>query len=226
MSAAATAVLVACAAAAVLAPWARPTSRGVLARAQPSDVAGSADGPARASLEGGRWGPRRTRATHVSSAADEADAGVVLELLALAVRTAALPDALRAVGDAVGGPTGRGLTLAGAALRLGAPWDEAWRGCHEEGDPAQGRRRGARAEPPTLGLVETCLRGAWEQGTAPAPALRATRDRHEREADARAADAAEVLGVRVVVPLGLCLLPAFVLLGLVPAVIALVGGIL
>ncbi|MGP7960062.1 type II secretion system F family protein [Sanguibacter sp. A247] len=221
MSAAATAVLVTCGAAALLAPWGRPPSRGILVPAC------GAQGPAEVSARpgGARAGVRWPWVERAGPADDDPDAGVVLELLALAVRTAALPDALRAVGDAVGGPTGRGLALAGAALRLGAPWDEAWRGCGGGAVPAQGRRRPDGGQAPTLALVETCLRAAWEQGAAPAPALRAARDRHEREADVRAADAAEVLGVRVVVPLGLCLLPAFVLLGLVPAVIALVGGL-
>ncbi|QIK84450.1 secretion system protein [Sanguibacter sp. HDW7] len=167
-----------------------------------------------------------------------ADAGVVLELLAVATSATSLPDALRVVGDAVGGPTGLGLTTAGAALVLGAGWDEAWAtvsASADEGVAPVGSRlgpgalrggRGLPATPSVLGLVAGCLRPAWEQGAAPASALRAARDRHDREAEARAVEAAERLAVRVVVPLGLCLLPAFVLLGLVPTVIALGSGLL
>lgn len=63
-----------------------------------------------------------------------------------------------------------------------------------------------------------CLRPGWEDGASPtallvgtAAALRAGR---------RAADeeAAERLAVRLVVPLGLCHLPAFVVLGIAPVV--------
>lgn len=167
-----------------------------------------------------------------------ADAGVVLELLAVATSATSLPDALRVVGDAVGGSTGLGLTTAGAALVLGAGWDEAWATVSASADAgaASARSRlgprtlrGGRGHPATpsvLGLVAGCLRPAWEQGAAPASALRAARDRHDREAEARAVEAAERLAVRVVLPLGLCLLPAFVLLGLVPTVIALGSGLL
>jgi len=157
-----------------------------------------------------------------------ADVGVVLELLAVATGTTSLPDALRVVGEAVGGAAGRGLVTAGAALVLGAGWDEAWASA-AAGSSHPGGRGSARshaADAPLLGVVAGCLRPAWEQGAAPATALRAARDRHDREAEARAVEAAERLAVRVVVPLGLCLLPAFVLLGLVPAVVALGSGLL
>lgn len=182
-----------------------------------------------------------TSATDDAESADDPvdDVGVVLELLAVATGAASLPDALRVVGDAVDGPTGRGLVTAGAALVLGAAWDEAWAAAGAEGrtveDVVDGDRRTSRpfgtarhraTQPRTLDLVADCLRPAWVQGAAPGAALRAARDRHDREADARAVEAAERLAVRLVVPLGLCLLPAFTLLGLVPAVIALGTGLL
>lgn len=182
-----------------------------------------------------------TSATDDAESADDPvdDVGVVLELLAVATGATSLPDALRVVGDAVDGPTGRGLVTAGAALVLGAAWDEAWAAAGAEGqtveDVVDGDRRTSRpfgaarhrtTPPRTLDLVADCLRPAWVQGAAPGAALRAARDRHDREADARAVEAAERLAVRLVVPLGLCLLPAFTLLGLVPAVIALGTGLL
>lgn len=190
-----------------------------------------------------------TSATDDAESADDPvdDVGVVLELLAVATGAASLPDALRVVGDAVDGPTGRGLVTAGAALVLGAAWDEAWAAAGAEAwaaagaqgrtveDVVDGDRRTSRpfgsaghrdTQTQTLDLVADCLRPAWVQGAAPGAALRAARDRHDREADARAVEAAERLAVRLVVPLGLCLLPAFTLLGLVPAVIALGTGLL
>lgn len=216
-------------------------------------------GPGRAVNDGARdvhtlaGGPDPGRASSAgrlvaaTSATDDAestddpvdDVGVVLELLAVATGATSLPDALRVVGDAVDGPTGRGLVTAGAALVLGAAWDEAWAAAGAEGrtveDVVDGGRRTSRpfgsaghraTQTRTLDLVADCLRPAWEQGAAPGAALRAARDRHDREADARAVEAAERLAVRLVVPLGLCLLPAFALLGLVPAVIALGTGLL
>lgn len=133
------------------------------------------------------------------------DVQVVLELVAAALRSGAgVPRALKATGAAVGGGDGAGLTRAGHALVLGAAWERAWAGVPGELDP----------------LVRA-LRGAWLDGAAPGEALRAAGEevRHERRADARTAAAR--LGVRLVLPLGTCYLPAFVLVGLVPVLLAL-----
>jgi pilus assembly protein TadC len=47
----------------------------------------------------------------------------------------------------------------------------------------------------------------------------------EREALAAVEDRARAVGVKAAVPLGLCLLPAFLLLGIVPLVASLVTGL-
>lgn len=133
------------------------------------------------------------------------DVQVVLELVAAALRSGAgVPRALKATGAAVGGADGVVLTRAGHALVLGAAWERAWTGVSGELDP-----------------MVRALRGAWLDGAAPGEALRAAGEevRHERRADARAAAAR--LGVRLVLPLGACYLPAFVLVGLVPVLLAL-----
>ncbi|GAB2463585.1 hypothetical protein GCM10027063_01100 [Promicromonospora xylanilytica] len=133
------------------------------------------------------------------------DIQVVLELVAAAVRSGAgVPRALEATGAAVGGPDGAVLTRAGHALVLGATWERAWAG-----------------SPPGLDPMVRALRGAWLDGAAPGEALRAAGEevRHERRGTARTAAAR--LGVRLVLPLGTCYLPAFVLVGLVPVLLAL-----
>ncbi|MEV0949726.1 type II secretion system F family protein [Promicromonospora sp. NPDC050249] len=133
------------------------------------------------------------------------DVQVVLELVAAALQSGAgVPRALKATGAAVGGANGVVLTRAGHALVLGAAWERAWTGVSGELDP-----------------MVRALRGAWLDGAAPGEALRAAGEeiRHERRADARTAAAR--LGVRLVLPLGTCYLPAFVLVGLVPVLLAL-----
>lgn len=130
---------------------------------------------------------------------------VLVELLAAAVRAGAgVPRALAATGDAVGGPDGDALRAAARALQLGAGWEAAWRGA-----------------PPRLAPLHRALRVAWADGAAPSDALRAARDEvlHARVAAARTASAR--LAVRLVLPLGACFLPAFVLVGLAPVLIAL-----
>lgn len=130
------------------------------------------------------------------------DLVVVLELLEVATAAGApVPRALEAVGDAVGGADGKALRSAGAALVLGASWQAAWRG----GDQTN------RLHP-----IAHALRGAWENGAAPGRALRAAGEAMRRDSDRRTRTAAARLGVQLVLPVGLCLLPAFVLIGLVP----------
>jgi hypothetical protein len=133
------------------------------------------------------------------------DVQVVLELVAAALRSGAgVPRALEATGVVVGGSDGAVLTRAAHALVLGATWERAW-----------------ADTPPVLVPMVQALRGAWVDGAAPGEALRAAGEevRHERRSGARTAAAR--LGVRLVLPLGACYLPAFVLVGLVPVLLAL-----
>jgi hypothetical protein len=160
----------------------------------------------------GRAGPARVPL-------GEVDVAVLLDLADAALGAgASVPGTLLALGRAVCGPapeaaddggSGASLRRAGRALLLGAPWDEAW-------DGAAG----------SLVALAEALEPAWVDGAAPGPLLRqaagsirATRHREAQEAAAR-------LGVRLVLPLGLCFLPAFVLLGLVPVVLAAGGAVL
>lgn len=148
--------------------------------------------------------PRGRHGPGVSEDGAEVEAAVVLDLLdAACAAGASVPGALEAVGLAVGGRRGRVLVDASAALRLGAPWAEAWAGAG-----------GA------LGPVGMALRPSWDDGVAPAGSLRAVAATLRQERRSRAAEAAGRLGVLLVLPLGLCHLPAFVLVGLVPILVS------
>jgi pilus assembly protein TadC len=139
------------------------------------------------------------------------DLPVLLELVAAAVRAGAgVPRALEAVASAVGAADGRVLRAVASALRLGAEWDAAWDAAAARGDDVE------RLDP-----LRRALRSAWNDGAAPGESLRAAGQDvlHERRATARTAAAR--LGVRLVLPLGVCYLPAFVLLGLTPVLLAL-----
>lgn len=54
--------------------------------------------------------------------------------------------------------------------------------------------------------------------------LRSTADELRRDARARAAEASERLGVRLMLPLGVCVLPSFLLVGVVPLIVALLAS--
>ena len=135
---------------------------------------------------------------------------MVLELLAAACDAGgSLPRALAAVGEAIGGLRGDALGQAAAGISLGASWEEAWAG-----------------SPDALAPAAEALRRSWEDGAPPGGALRTAAESVRRERHARAVEAANRLGVRLVLPLGLCYLPAFVLVGLVPVLLSMTRSLL
>lgn len=140
-----------------------------------------------------------------------AHAGVpqVLDLLALALNGGAdLQSAVREVAATVGGASGRELGAVTAALAWGLEEDAAWEQAPERWAPAR------RA----LGL-------AARAGVPPARLLTNAAADLRRDALADVEVATARLAVRLVVPLGLAFLPAFVLTTVVPVVLALAQGL-
>ncbi|MGP4022875.1 type II secretion system F family protein [Actinomadura sp. 3N407] len=141
-----------------------------------------------------------------------ADLPVAVDLLAACLRGGApWHDAVTAVADAVGGPLGDELRAVSIQIRLGADPAEAWLTLAKE--------------PMLAPLARTAVRAA-STGAALAPSLsRLARDQR-RVARSAAAARARSAGIRALAPLGLCFLPAFVLLGVVPAVAGIASTIL
>lgn len=119
--------------------------------------------------------------------------------------------ALEIVRDALPGPVADELASTSARLALGVDPVVVW------------SRLGS--ESPALGGFGRVMVRAYESGAAVTASVQdlaeqlAERDRAEVE------DRARAVGVRAAVPLGLCLLPAFLLLGIVPLVAAAVEGL-
>ncbi len=144
-----------------------------------------------------------------------ADLPTALDLLAACLRGGAAPaEAVRAVGLALPGACGDRLTRVAAALALGAPAPQAW------GDLA-----GDGSDDAAVAAARALTR-ACEGGTPVADAVALLSAQSRDEAAARGQAAAARAGVLAVAPLGLCFLPAFVLLGVVPVVAGLVGPLL
>lgn len=140
-----------------------------------------------------------------------ADLAWVLELLAAAVRSGTPPaEALAVVGSAVGGELGHRLTLVHGHLAVGVPPDEAWTGASRLGGAA-------------LGPVGEAFAAATVDGSHLAARLEDQAREARAAAAATALATAERVGVRAVLPLGLCFLPAFVAVGVVPVVAAALG---
>ena len=191
-------------------------------------VAGAVGGLAVAMLLGGWWGVVVGVAVGIATvrwydrfatarrSPDDrraaADLPFACDLLAAVLKAGTPPDlAARCVGRALGGPLGARLDRVHRALRLGSPADEAWSYLGDIDGAAR--------------LVSAAVR-SQHSGAAFAGSLhRVAEDlRHDRLAATEAA--ARRAGVLIVLPLGLCFLPAFVLAGLVPVVVAVRGGAL
>ncbi|AEV81378.1 secretion system protein [Actinoplanes sp. SE50] len=141
-----------------------------------------------------------------------ADLPLGVDLLAAALRAGAPVDrAAAAVADAVGGPLGARMQRTARSLRLGAGPAEAW--AHLAGLPGADR------------LTATAIRSSASGGALAAALERLAGDLRADRAVATQA-AAERAAVFIVLPLGLCFLPAFLLAGLVPVLIAVLGRLL
>jgi pilus assembly protein TadC len=140
-----------------------------------------------------------------------ADLPWVLELLAAAVRAGTpAAEALDVVGDAVRGELGQRLTRVHGHLAVGVPPEEAWAGVSRLGGEA-------------LGPVGEAFVAAAVDGSHLAARLEEQARDARADAAAAALAAAQRVGVRAVLPLGLCFLPAFVAVGVVPVVAAALG---
>lgn len=148
--------------------------------------------------------------------AEAAELPLAADLLAVTLRGGAPVDrAAAAVAEALPGPLGDRLARVARALRLGGTPAEAWG--HLGGD-AGGGTGAAR-------LARAAVRSA-EHGSALADALGRLADDLRADRTIAVEAAARRAGVLIVLPLGLCFLPAFILAGLVPVIIAILGDVL
>jgi pilus assembly protein TadC len=165
-------------------------------------------------VAGGAVAVRRIEPRHVrlERARAVADLPIAADLMAAAARAGAPPErAALVVGSALGGPVGTRLVEVSRSLRRGELPGDAWE--HVADLPGGDR------------LASVATRSA-ERGSA------LTRALEHQAADLRVAQAVRAeaatrrIGVFIVVPLGLCFLPAFLLAGVVPLVAAVLDGLL
>ena len=162
---------------------------------------------------GRRWTAALVHRAEVESAAGSGgdqtsnvppvDTALVLELLAAQLRAGLAP--LAALGTLAEALNSRALHTVCQRLQMGSGWGSAWSGS------AAG----------TFGELRDALAPAYTGGAPSTALLLSLADAH-RLSERRAAErAAGKLSVALVVPLGLCSLPAFICLGIVPILISL-----
>jgi Type II secretion system (T2SS), protein F len=156
-----------------------------------------------------RWLGRRGTGAQEIGAAVERELPAACDLLAVCL-AAGMPvgRAVAAVAEAVPEPLAAALHGVAGLYRMGAEPRRAW-----------------SAVPAELASLGRVLVRAGESGSAAGPALRAL------AADGRATSRARIesdvrrAGVWVLAPLGLCFLPAFICLGVVPLVLGIAGQV-
>ena len=160
------------------------------------------------------WRRKRAAASPPSAGRDTEITAVLplaLDLLAAGLRAGAHPtDMVAAVAQALGGPLGTALDGVARQLRLGADPARAWQSLHA---------------PAELAAVGRALARASHTGAPLADVVESHAADCRRTARATALELAHRTGVAVVIPLGVCFLPAFVLLGVVPLAAGLVSGL-
>lgn len=131
------------------------------------------------------------------------DTALVLELLAAQLRAGLAP--LAALGTLAEALNSRALHTVCQRLQMGSGWGSAWSGS------AAG----------TFGELRDALAPAYTGGAPSTALLLSLADAHRLNERRAAERAAGKLSVALVVPLGLCSLPAFICLGIVPILISL-----
>lgn len=162
---------------------------------------------------GRRWTAALVHRAEVESAASNGaeqtsnmppvDTALVLELLAAQLRAGLAP--LAALGTLAQALNSRPLRTVCQRLQMGSGWGSAWSG------PAAG----------TFGELRDALAPAYTGGAPSTALLLSLADAHRLNERRAAERAAGKLSVALVVPLGLCSLPAFICLGIVPILISL-----
>lgn len=159
-------------------------------------------------------GPRlldrlESRSTRTNRLLVEASAPMVADLMAACLASgASTAAATRATAEALGGPVSHILNQCVVQFNLGAGPTQVW--------------RPLAAEPSLAPIARAILRSAETGAPLTAVLLRVADDlRLARRAQLE--QAAKTVGVKAVGPLGLCFLPAFMLLGVVPLIASLVG---
>lgn len=166
---------------------------------------------------------------------------MVLELLWVAIeRGAPLPRAFIVVGSVVGGPIGVGLCRAAHGLLSGLSWQDAWAvpcalpnwlltnepesGGHRPRDSNRHRTVRHTRDPhvaaarETLRLARDTLEPSWTHGVRAGPRLRAVIEQLDSTERMRVERRSQQLSVRLLVPTGLCFLPAFLCIAVIPTI--------
>ncbi|MGH8960848.1 MAG: type II secretion system F family protein [Jatrophihabitantaceae bacterium] len=151
-------------------------------------------------------------AARPARAGPQASLAFALDLAAVALRSGQpVASALELAAPALGGPAAREWRRVAGLLALGSDPDRAW---------------AAMADDPLLAPVGVSARRSAHSGARLAGAFTQLAVETRATLQAAAVSRANRAGVLAMAPLGLCFLPAFVCLGIVPTVAGIAGDVL
>lgn len=168
--------------------------------------------------------------------ADAAWTMLVLRMVQVALRQGtSVPRALEVVGAAIADSHGLCLKRVGESLSRGVSWSDAWRSAMvtvrasataihsthstQASQPDQSLQRNDM-DHDALNMIRAVLESAWLQGDSPGVLIDAAIEQLDRDERARIERDAARLSVRLLLPTGLCFLPSFIIIGVLPVVIS------
>ena len=141
-----------------------------------------------------------------------------LQMMIVALKSGvAITRALDAVGSSIPGGKGICLRNVSRALLSGDTWMEAWSApyvCFDKKD------KNPSASFVLSMWLRQSLRESWSCGSSPVPVLIAILQNYEQSMQNVARTESSRLSVRLLLPVGLCFLPAFIFVGILPTVSA------
>lgn len=169
-------------------------------------------GPVQVRRRAGITGPRRGRVHPQSGVPDPFAAACALDVLSVCLSAGmTVPAAAAATASSAPSAMGGLLRRASDLLALGAAPDAAWQAQPDDDDCCAALARLARR--------------SAASGSALAAGAAELAEQSRQEVGHAAEAAAERAGVLIAGPLGLCFLPAFICLGVIPVVASLAGEI-
>ncbi|OZG49280.1 hypothetical protein [Bombiscardovia coagulans] len=140
---------------------------------------------------------------------------LLMEMVAVCVRQgASVPHALDQIGAVCQSDLGRPMRRVAVLLNQGNEWFSSWsQACSH---PRFGRRFSA---------IRDCLEPSWRHGVSPLGRIEITIEQIDLSQQRTVEEAAAGLAVKLLLPTGLCILPAFILIGVLPCIAAFAGGL-
>jgi hypothetical protein len=190
---------------------------------------------------------RRLQATSSSFEA-KPSLTVILEMLAVAMREgSSIPYALEVIGSIVGESLGAGLCKAANSLMQGYSWQDAWLAASLACQQQEGRENRLNVmehsgkstsqsrddhdcasnvpvvDEGALAIIRDALEPSWSRGVSPVGPLDSAVEQMDAHSRASIEQSAQRLSVKLLLPTGLCFLPAFILIGVIPAIGSFMG---